>query len=86
MFDRSPVYSQAPKAVQAWKSDLSAKKRSKIATTIADPATNPEMFEEGWEDVLAREEALLGAWLISFMVFIPSVPVRADFRFDYRFG
>jgi len=55
------LYSQAPKAVQAWKSDLVAKKRSKIATTIADPATIPEMFEEGWEDMLAREEALLGA-------------------------
>jgi coatomer subunit beta' len=60
IFDRPP-YSQAPKAVQAWKSDLVAKKRSKVAATIADPATNPEMFEEGWEDVLAREEALVGA-------------------------
>ena len=24
---------------------------------IADPSSNPELFEEGWEEVLAREEA-----------------------------
>ena len=49
-------YSQAPKAVQAWKSELTSKKRTKIAATIADPSSNPELFEEGWEEVLAREE------------------------------
>jgi hypothetical protein len=48
--------SQAPKAVQAWKSELTSKKRTKIAATIADPSSNPELFEEGWEEVLAREE------------------------------
>ena len=48
--------SQAPKAVQAWKSELNSKKRTKIAATIADPSSNPELFEEGWEAVLAREE------------------------------
>jgi hypothetical protein len=48
--------SQAPKAVQAWKSELTSKKRTKIAALIADPSTNPELFEEGWEEVLAREE------------------------------
>jgi coatomer subunit beta' len=47
--------------VQAWKSDLEAKNRSKIAAMVADPSTNPELFGEGWEDVLAREEAFLGA-------------------------
>ena len=45
-------YSQAPKAVEAWKSGLTLKK---IAATIADPSLNPELFEEGWEEVLARE-------------------------------
>ena len=49
-------YSQAPKAVQAWKSELTSKKRTKIAAIIADPSANPELFEEGWEEVLAREE------------------------------
>ena len=49
--------SQAPKAVQAWKSELISKKRTKVAATIADPSSNPELFEEGWEEVLAREEA-----------------------------
>ncbi|KIM41967.1 hypothetical protein M413DRAFT_27504 [Hebeloma cylindrosporum] len=61
LFARTYAPSQASRAVEAWKSDLVAKKRSKVAATIADPATNSEMFEEGWEDVLAREEALLGA-------------------------
>jgi len=58
-------YSQAPKAVEAWKSDLVAKNRSKIAATVADPAANPELFGEGWEDVLEREEELLGTWRFS---------------------
>ena len=49
--------SQAPKAVQAWKSELTSKKRTKIAAIIADPSSNPELFEEGWEEVLAREES-----------------------------
>ena len=48
--------SQASKAVQAWKSELTSKKRTKIAAIIADPSSNPELFEEGWEEVLAREE------------------------------
>ena len=50
------IPSQAPKAVQAWKSELTSKKRTKVAATIADPSSNPELFEEGWEEVLAREE------------------------------
>ena len=43
--------------MQAWKSELTSKKRTKIAANIADPSSNPELFEEGWEEVLAREEA-----------------------------
>jgi len=57
LFARTYAPSQAPKAVQAWKSELTSKKRTKIAATIADPSSNPELFEEGWEEVLAREEA-----------------------------
>jgi coatomer subunit beta' len=60
--------SQAPKAVQAWKSELTSKKRTKIAATIADPSSNPELFEEGWEEVLAREEAHgRGTFLLLFL-------------------
>ena len=45
--------SHASRAVEAWKADLSNKKRPKIAAAVADPATNPELFEEGWEEALA---------------------------------
>jgi coatomer subunit beta' len=45
-----------PFLVEARKSVLTSKKRTKIAATIADPSSNPELFEEGWEEVLAREE------------------------------
>ena len=55
-FARTYAPSQASKAVAAWKSDLVAKGRSKIANTIADPSTKSEMFEEGWEAALAREQ------------------------------
>lgn len=57
--------SQAAAAVSLWTSELTAKGRSKIAATIADPAANPELFEEGWEAVLAREEELLSCMPLS---------------------
>ncbi|KAF8165977.1 coatomer protein [Crassisporium funariophilum] len=59
LFARTYAPSQVPKAVNAWKSDLTTKNRTKIAATIAHPSLNPEVFEEGWEEVLAKEEALL---------------------------
>jgi coatomer subunit beta' len=37
--------SQAPKLIQAWKSELTSKKRTKIAAIVADPSSNPELFE-----------------------------------------
>ncbi|KAF8804306.1 hypothetical protein BYT27DRAFT_7259293, partial [Phlegmacium glaucopus] len=46
--DATYAPSQAPKAVQAWKSELTSKSRSIF---------KPELFEEGWKEVLAREEA-----------------------------
>ncbi|KAG6852753.1 hypothetical protein C0991_009331 [Blastosporella zonata] len=54
LFARTYAPSHASKAVEAWKADLS-KKRPKIAASIADPTSNPELFEEGWEQVLAAE-------------------------------
>ncbi|KAG5641700.1 hypothetical protein DXG03_004418 [Asterophora parasitica] len=53
LFARTYAPSQASKAVAAWKSELTSKRRPKIAASVADPSTNPELFEEGWEDVLA---------------------------------
>jgi len=61
LFARTYAPSQAPKAVEAWKSDLVTKNRSKIAAMVADPVANPELFGEGWEDVLAREDLFLAA-------------------------
>jgi len=63
------VYSQAPKAVQAWKSELTSKSRTKIAAIVADPSSNPELFEEGWEEVLAREEAHSSEFSFFFLFF-----------------
>ncbi|TFK33271.1 coatomer protein [Crucibulum laeve] len=57
LFARTYLPSEAPKAVKAWKDDLVAKGRPKIASAIADPSENSELFEEGWEDALARESA-----------------------------
>lgn len=52
------TYSKVPEAVQSWTSDLKSKGRSKLAAGIADPSTNPELFEEGWEEALQREKAV----------------------------
>ncbi|EPQ58853.1 coatomer protein [Gloeophyllum trabeum ATCC 11539] len=61
MFARTYSPSQVPRTVDAWRDDLVAKNRKKIAASIANPKENPELFEEGWEDALAREEAALQA-------------------------
>jgi hypothetical protein len=29
--------------------------RNRLADTIANPSVSPEVFEEGWEEVLERE-------------------------------
>lgn len=33
------------------------KNKAKLAETIADPADNPELFEEGWDAALEKEQA-----------------------------
>jgi coatomer subunit beta' len=48
-----------PTAVEAWKADLRAKNRGKLADTIANPTANPEAFEEGWDVALEREAGAL---------------------------
>ncbi len=52
------VYSQVSKAVDAWQGDLKSKDRPKVAASIAHPGTNPELFEEGWEQALAKESGM----------------------------
>lgn len=49
--------SLVPETVQAWKSELQSKGRSKIAETVASPETHPELFEEGWAGAIKRESA-----------------------------
>lgn len=34
-----------------------SKNKAKLAETIADPADNPELFEEGWDAALEKEQA-----------------------------
>ncbi|RXW23627.1 hypothetical protein EST38_g2218 [Candolleomyces aberdarensis] len=58
LFARTYRPSLVPQAVKSWKSELTSKKRNKLADAIADPAVNPELFEEGWEAAIAREEKL----------------------------
>ncbi|KAJ3513632.1 hypothetical protein NLJ89_g2841 [Agrocybe chaxingu] len=59
LFARTYAPRLANKAVDAWKSDLKTKGRPKIANAIAEPSANPELFEEGWEAALAKEEEAL---------------------------
>ena len=47
-----------PKAVDAWQDELKSKDRPKIAASIAHPTLNPELFTEGWEDVLEKEHCM----------------------------
>lgn len=56
MFARTYAPSKVPEAVQAWKGELTAKGRAKIANAVADPVEHPDLFEEGWKDAVAREQ------------------------------
>lgn len=60
LFARTYAPSRAGEVAKKWKTSLDAGKRPKqkaIAKAIADPDVNPEVFEEGWADVLASLEA-----------------------------
>ncbi|KAF8583901.1 coatomer beta [Ramaria rubella] len=56
LFARTYAPSQIPKVVGAWKNGLVADGKKKLASTIANPLENAEVFEEGWEESIAREE------------------------------
>ncbi|KAK0207142.1 coatomer protein [Desarmillaria ectypa] len=57
LFARTYAPSQMPKVVDAWQADLKAKNRPRVAASVAHPSANADLFEEGWEDALARESA-----------------------------
>jgi coatomer subunit beta' len=52
IFARTYAPSQVPRAVAAWKSDLASNRPN----MIVDPSINPELFEEGWEAAIAKEQ------------------------------
>lgn len=60
LFSRTYAPSQTSRAVDAWKKDLNASKKVKLANAIADPEVESDRkaFEEGWEAALSREEEL----------------------------
>ena len=45
--------------MDAWKSDLETKDRKKLAASVASPEEDPELFSEGWPDVLEREKVVV---------------------------
>ncbi|PWN35624.1 putative SEC27-coatomer complex beta subunit [Meira miltonrushii] len=58
LFARSYAPSRVPEIVELWRASLKESKRSKqdaIATSLGDPTSNPEAFEEGWKEALKRE-------------------------------
>ncbi|PWN42990.1 putative SEC27-coatomer complex beta subunit [Ceraceosorus guamensis] len=64
LFARTYAPSKVHASVHSWRAELNATKRTKqsaIAASLADPVSNPEAFEEGWEAALAKEEELLAA-------------------------
>lgn len=58
MFARTYAPSKVPDAVDAWRAELKTKGRTRLAAAVAHPGENPELFEEGWEGALGREQAL----------------------------
>jgi len=56
LFARTYAPSLVPQTVDLWRSELRNKNKPKIAASVAHPGENPELFEEGWEEALGREE------------------------------
>lgn len=57
LFARTYAPSFVPATVKTWKSALGAAGKQKIAQTLADPEEgDEELFEEGWQDALSREQ------------------------------
>ena len=47
--------SKIPEIVNAWRSDLEGKGRSKLAASIASPTEHGDLFEEGCTEAVERE-------------------------------
>ena len=60
--DSLTVNSRVPSALQSWRVDLETKGHSKAANLLADPSRgqDAEMFEEGWEEAVEREQQVYG--------------------------
>jgi len=56
LFARTYAPSLVPNAVDAWRTTLGSVNRKKLAASIPSPSENPELFSEGWEDALAKEQ------------------------------
>jgi hypothetical protein len=57
---RTYAPSQTSAVVKEWKKMLEGEGKPKIAKAVADPEVESELFEEGWEEALRREEEELG--------------------------
>ncbi|KAG1807294.1 coatomer WD associated region-domain-containing protein [Suillus subaureus] len=55
LFARTYAPSEVPKVVDIWRGELRTKNKGKIAGSIVHPSEHAELFEEGWEEALARE-------------------------------
>jgi len=53
--------SLAPQVVNAWRAELRSKNKPKVAASVAHPIENTDLFEEGWEEALSREEGIRAA-------------------------
>lgn len=49
-------FSQVPRVLESWQTDLKSHNRAKLAESIGSPVSQPELFEEGWEQALALEK------------------------------
>lgn len=64
LFARTYAPSRVSEIVRQWKSQLNTSKRAKqraIASALADPALEPDAFEEGWGEALAGEREVEAA-------------------------
>lgn len=48
--------SLAPQVVDGWRAELRKKNKPKVAASVAHPIENTDLFEEGWEEALNREQ------------------------------
>jgi coatomer subunit beta' len=55
LFARTYAPSEVPRVVDIWRGELRTKNKGKIAGSIVHPSEHAELFEEGWEEALARE-------------------------------